>query len=171
MDAGFKTPQCPHLSSHCCISNTTINSRTDLSPIPVRSAVKSYKTSWCIQNLSKRALNRQTVDSKSVAAEIRRGKKDRKKKIDRKKLQGKNIMPPLHRAAKAISNGAPILVSNKIYAIKLRTLTQYLLEIHVSYMCWYPALSVESCLWLSGTWPLLAEGPQYTVAYQRIWMW
>jgi len=31
------------------------------------------------------------VDIQSVAAEIRRGKK-RKKKIDRKKLQGKNIM-------------------------------------------------------------------------------
>ena len=31
--------------------------RTDLSPIPVRSAVKSNFTSWCIQNLSKRALN------------------------------------------------------------------------------------------------------------------
>jgi len=25
MDAGVKTPQCPHLSSHFCISNTTIN--------------------------------------------------------------------------------------------------------------------------------------------------
>jgi len=38
------------------------------------------------------------VDIQSVAAEIRRGKKDRKK--DRKKLQGKYIMAPLlHRAA------------------------------------------------------------------------
>jgi len=38
------------------------------------------------------------VNIHSVAAEIRRGKKDRK--IDRKKLQGKNIMAPLlHRAA------------------------------------------------------------------------
>jgi len=38
------------------------------------------------------------VDIQSVAAEIRRGKKRRK--IDRKKLQGKNIMVPLlHRAA------------------------------------------------------------------------
>jgi len=38
------------------------------------------------------------VDIHSVAAEIRRRKKDRK--IDRKKLQGKNIMAPLlHRAA------------------------------------------------------------------------
>ena len=36
-------------------------SHTDLSPIPVRSAAKSYITSWCIQNLSKRVLNRQTV--------------------------------------------------------------------------------------------------------------
>ena len=25
MDAGVKTPQCPHLSSHFCISSTTIN--------------------------------------------------------------------------------------------------------------------------------------------------
>ena len=38
-------------------------SRTDLSPIPVRSAAKSYITSWCIQNLSKRVLNRQTVST------------------------------------------------------------------------------------------------------------
>jgi len=40
------------------------------------------------------------VDTQSVAAEIRRGKKERRK-TDRKKLQGKNIMPPplLHRAA------------------------------------------------------------------------
>jgi len=38
------------------------------------------------------------VDIQSVAAEIRRGKK--RKKIERKKLQGKNIMAPLlHRAA------------------------------------------------------------------------
>jgi len=37
------------------------------------------------------------VDIRSVAAEIRRGKK---RKIDRKKPQGKNIMVPLlHRAA------------------------------------------------------------------------
>jgi len=38
------------------------------------------------------------VDIQPAAAEIRRGKKDRKK--ERKKLQGKNIMAPLlHRAA------------------------------------------------------------------------
>jgi len=38
---------------------------------------------------------RSMVDIQSVAAEIRRGKKE-----DRKKLQGKNIMAPLlHRAA------------------------------------------------------------------------
>jgi len=38
------------------------------------------------------------VDIQSVAAEIRRGKKRKKKKIeeeDRNKLQGKNIMAPL----------------------------------------------------------------------------
>jgi len=41
------------------------------------------------------------VDIHSVAAEIRRGKKRKiERKIDRKKLQGKNIMAPLlHRAA------------------------------------------------------------------------
>jgi len=41
------------------------------------------------------------VEIRSVAADIRRGiKKKKKKKIDRKKIQGKNIMPPLlHRAA------------------------------------------------------------------------
>ena len=44
-------------------------SRTDLSPIPVRSAAKSYITSWCIQNiqnLSKRVLNRQTVSTSTT---------------------------------------------------------------------------------------------------------
>jgi len=41
------------------------------------------------------------VDIQPAAAEIRRGiKKERKKKIEGKKLQGKNIMAPLlHRAA------------------------------------------------------------------------
>jgi len=43
------------------------------------------------------------VDIQSVAAEIRRGKKKRRRQKnieDRKKLQGKNIMAPLlHRAA------------------------------------------------------------------------
>ena len=41
-------------------------SRTDLSPILVRSAAKSYITSWCIQNLSKRVLNRQTVSTSTT---------------------------------------------------------------------------------------------------------
>ena len=41
-------------------------SRTDLSPIPVRSAAKSCITSWCIQNLSKRVLNRQTVSTSTT---------------------------------------------------------------------------------------------------------
>jgi len=36
------------------------------------------------------------VDIQSVAAEIRRGKKEDIKKIDRKKLQGKNIMAPYY---------------------------------------------------------------------------
>jgi len=34
------------------------------------------------------------VDIQSVAAEIRRGKKKKKKIEDRKKLQGKNIIAP-----------------------------------------------------------------------------
>ena len=41
-------------------------SRTDLSLIPVSSAAKSYITSWCIQNLSKRVLNRQTVSTSTT---------------------------------------------------------------------------------------------------------
>jgi len=32
-----------------------LDSRTDLSPVPIRSAAKSYITSWCIQNLSKQS--------------------------------------------------------------------------------------------------------------------
>ena len=44
------TPQCPHLSSQYYIKKyNTLISWTDLSPIPVRSAVKSYLTTWCIQ--------------------------------------------------------------------------------------------------------------------------
>ena len=68
-DSGVKTPQCPHLSSHFCLYikyYNQLDSRTDLSPIPVRSALKSYKTSWCIRNLSKRALNRQTVSTSTT---------------------------------------------------------------------------------------------------------
>jgi len=43
---------------------------------------------------------RSIADIQSVAAEIRRGKKKKKIEERRKKLQGKNIMPPLlHRAA------------------------------------------------------------------------
>ena len=38
----------------------TSNSRSDLSPVPVRSAVKSYFT-WLIQKLSKRVINKFTV--------------------------------------------------------------------------------------------------------------
>ena len=43
-----------------------LTSCTDLSPIPVRSTIKSYLTSWCIQNLSKRALNRLTVSTSTT---------------------------------------------------------------------------------------------------------
>ena len=63
MHAGVK-----HLDVHIYIVTLLYNkyynpliSCTDLSKIPVRSAAKSYLTSWCIQNLSKRALNRLTV--------------------------------------------------------------------------------------------------------------
>jgi len=69
MDAGVKTPQCSHVSSHCRLAYQYYNqliSRTDLSPIPVKSAAKSYITSWCIQNLSKRVLNRQTVSTSTT---------------------------------------------------------------------------------------------------------
>ena len=69
MDAGVK-----HLSVHICLvtsvyqvlQSNQLDSRTDLLPIPVRSAVKSYKTSWCIQNLPKCALNRQTVSTSTT---------------------------------------------------------------------------------------------------------
>jgi len=45
---------CPYLyDTIIYVSDITF---TDLSPVPVRSAVKSYYTSWSIQNLSKRAL-------------------------------------------------------------------------------------------------------------------
>ena len=55
-DAG-ETPQCPHVFIKIKYNYTSHITRTDLSPIPVRSAVKSNCTSWCNQNLSKRALN------------------------------------------------------------------------------------------------------------------
>jgi len=42
MDAGVKTPQCPHLSLLYIKYYNQYDSRTDLSPIPVRSAVKSH---------------------------------------------------------------------------------------------------------------------------------
>jgi len=62
MDAGVKTPQCPHLSSHFYLSNTTIN----LIRVLICRRFCSYKTYWCIQNLSKRALNRQTVSTSTT---------------------------------------------------------------------------------------------------------
>ena len=37
------------------------DSYTDLSPVPVKSAVKSYLTSWLAQNMSKRVLKRLRV--------------------------------------------------------------------------------------------------------------
>jgi len=65
------TPQCPHLSSQYYITdNNMLISWTDLSPIPVRSAVKSYLTTWCIQNLSRHALNRHTVSTSTVLGRL-----------------------------------------------------------------------------------------------------
>jgi len=67
MDAGVK-----HLNVHIYLVTIAYRyynqliSRTDLSPIPVRSAANSYITSWCIQNLSKRVLNRQTVSTSTT---------------------------------------------------------------------------------------------------------
>jgi len=63
-----------HLNVHICLATIAYRyynqliSRTDLSPIPVRSAAKSYITSWCIheKNLSKRVLNRQTVSTSTT---------------------------------------------------------------------------------------------------------
>jgi len=64
MDAGVE-----HLIVHVYLVTTVYRyyshliSRSDLSPIPVRSAAI---TSWCFQNLSKRALNRQTVSTSTI---------------------------------------------------------------------------------------------------------
>jgi len=71
---------CEHL--HMQVSNTWMStcvqsplhnkdysphiSCTDLSLIPVRLVVKLYLTSWCIQNLSKCALNRQTASTSTA---------------------------------------------------------------------------------------------------------
>jgi len=58
------TPQCQHVSSQYYITDyNTLISWTDLSPIFVRSAVKTYLTTLCIQNLSRHALNRHTVST------------------------------------------------------------------------------------------------------------
>jgi len=56
-----------HLSSQYYIKNhNMLISWTDLSPILIKSAVKSYLTTWCIQNLSGRALNRHTVSTSTA---------------------------------------------------------------------------------------------------------
>jgi len=39
----------------------TLKTSSDRFPVPVKSAVKSYLTAWCDQNLSNRALNALTV--------------------------------------------------------------------------------------------------------------
>jgi len=61
------------------------------------------------------------VDIQSVAAEIRRGKKEEKEE-DRKKLQGKNIMAPLLRSA-AIITAVDLVVSVAFYSLMTATLT------------------------------------------------
>jgi len=66
------------------------------------------------------------VDIQPAAAEIRRGIKKRKKKIeDRKKLQGKNIMAPLlHRAAIMIQHR-----EHQLWVARLNKLSQQLVEV------------------------------------------
>ena len=72
LDEHLWTEVLKHLSVHIYLVTSvyqilqSLDSRTDLLPIPVRSAVKLYKTSWCIQNLSKRALNRRTVSTSTT---------------------------------------------------------------------------------------------------------
>ena len=56
------TSQCPYLNnSNKYKTMYAHTSYTDLSPVPVRSAAKSYLTSCLAQNLSKRVLKRLTV--------------------------------------------------------------------------------------------------------------
>jgi len=50
------TPLCPHLFSNVYTTNKNYDN-TDRFPVPLRTAVKSNITSWCIQNLSRHALN------------------------------------------------------------------------------------------------------------------
>ena len=67
MDSGVKHLECPHLSSHFCISSTLINLIRVLICRRFRSVrPQSYITSWYTQNLSKRALNRQTVSTSTI---------------------------------------------------------------------------------------------------------
>ena len=62
-----KTPLCPYLHSTLYKNYVShIFSYSDLSPVPVRSAVKVYLTSWFIQNLSNRALNKLTLVSSTT---------------------------------------------------------------------------------------------------------
>jgi len=54
-----KTPQCPHLSSHFCISSTSVNLIRVLICRRFQSGrPQNHITSRCIQTLFKRALNR-----------------------------------------------------------------------------------------------------------------
>ena len=58
-NAGVKAHQCMHHSSQLYENNySTFITHIDLSPVLARSAVKSYLTFSCIQNLTKRALNK-----------------------------------------------------------------------------------------------------------------
>ena len=70
MDAGVVTPQCPHLSSHFCISNT-INLIRVLICRRFRSGrpqnhIKHLGASKTYLKLSKHALNRQTVSTSTT---------------------------------------------------------------------------------------------------------
>jgi len=52
MNAGVKTPQCPHLSSHFCISSTTINSGSRSSTRSRSSSRRSSNSRSCIGSSS-----------------------------------------------------------------------------------------------------------------------
>ena len=58
-------PLSPHRYNNLTIINEHHHFMTssDRFPVPIRSAVKSYLTAWCCQNLSKRAVNALTVQS------------------------------------------------------------------------------------------------------------
>ena len=60
-DAGVNTSMSVFRWLYQVKNYVSYTSYTDLSPVPVRSAVKSYFTSWLVHNLSKRVLKRLIV--------------------------------------------------------------------------------------------------------------